>query len=237
MTRPADPFADVFEDEYDDGPTGTASGGSLRASVGGRPMQPVVPAGQVVYVPAPPNPWKGAALLLLGTTLGLVTASVVWGIVFAVAWGANAVEEAAGAFGDLDAIASELDTDRVQAALAAEPAATEALGPITSVRVNDDRTYASDTPWDVYYYDAVGEKAAGLVRVRYADDGGFLDADLTLTPETPAGEVVEGEPAEGESAEGDAVAEPRTIPLTLSDPGSAVEPPPAVEPEAAVEGE
>ncbi|MFH5803498.1 hypothetical protein [Alienimonas sp. DA493] len=224
MSRPADLFADPdddrsgddFADPFADDSVRGPSGAPVRASVGGRPMQPVLPADRVVYVPAPPNPWKGAALLLTGATLGLVTASVVWGVVFAVAWGAKAVEDAADAFEDLETAAVELDVDRVRAALAAEPAATEALGPLTAVTVNEDRTYADDTPWDVYYYDAVGERASGLLRVRYDDAGGFLDADLTLTD--AGGENAAGEATDGAPPGGNAAGEGRTIELTLSDP-------------------
>ena len=182
MSDSAEPFADEWAED-DPFARSSAANPSARDAEPGRPPSgrpgrrpATADAKRVVYVPAPPNPWKGTALLLAGFVLGGGLASMIWGGVFL----ALVIEGDISGAGLADVAAmDELDTARMQRAFSAEPNLVERLGPITAVTVND-RTYAADTPWDVYYYDATGERASGLVKVRYDEYDRFVEASLTL---------------------------------------------------------
>ena len=141
---------------------------------------------RVYYVPAPPNRWKAAALILLGVVGGSVGASAVWGVAMIAVVSSNGGFMSAYSGGvvmedEWDAFA----TDDLAVLFAADPVVTERLGTVADVTVDENRSYAMDAEWNEYWYDvtgtnAAGEPTSGSVRLRFLTDETFEEADLTL---------------------------------------------------------
>ena len=142
---------------------------------------------RVYYVPAPPNRWKAAALILLGVVGGSVGASAVWGVAMIAVVSSNGGFMSAYSGGGM-MLEDEWDafaTDDLAVLFAADPVVTERLGTVSGVTVNEARSYAMDAEWNEYWYDvtgtsAAGEPTSGSVRLRFLTDETFEEADLTL---------------------------------------------------------